>query len=1294
MLHSFKVIFGLASFMPHGHCYLWKTGLVGLHITADVLTALAYYSISIALFYFVCQRKDLPFKWIFLLFGAFIISCGTTHILEVWTLWHPDYWISGGVKAFTALVSVFTALELLLLIPQALLLPSPDTLQQLNEELKLAHTRFAGILDIASDAIVSIDADQHITLFNRSAEQIFGYTADEAIGQPLSLLLPQQFTTLHPVYVKNFGLQEGKTRHMGDRSQIFGRRKNGTEFPAEASISRLEVAGEQILTVFLRDISDRQQVEAALQEQQHVLRQVIDINPNLISVKDWNGRFTLANQALAEAYNTTVENLIGKTEADFSVSTTETERHLQIDRQIMETLQPLLHQEESFTDLAGKVQHFQISRKPFVSVDGQTRYLFGVATDITRLKQTTAALQESEERFRRAFDDSAIGMALNNLGGRWLKVNPAFCTIVGYSEAELTQLTFQELSHPGDLQTDLAYIDELLSGKIRSYQMEKRYFHKQGHLVWVLINVSLVRNSHDEPLDFIAQVQDITVRKRMEQALRDSETRFRTLIEDLQVGIIVLNHQAEFLHGNAKALELLGLTESQFEGKTLFDPTWDVIREDSTPFLAQDYPSVQAIVTGQPICNIIMGVHRPQQNDRVWLLVDAKPRLDQTGQVQQVVCTFSDISDRQAALREQQRAEVELETQQVFLRQVMEVVPNIIFVKDREGRIVTVNRAGAMMHGTTVEAMIGKRETDFNPNFTTQQLEGLLAINQQVMRTRQPHTSLAESISSANGEVRWYQTVINPLIDADGNIMGIAGATTDVTSLKLAEQALQQAKEAAEAANRAKSVFLTNMSHELRTPLNIILGFTQLMYRDRRLTPEQQENLRIIQRSGDHLLSLINDVLDLSKIEAGHLTVDENTIDLIDLLRSLRQMFHHRAASKGLQLHLELDSNLPQYVTIDANKLRQILINLLGNAIKFTRQGQITLRVTVESDEPAGQQRERHEESSSASTPLRFVVSDTGIGIAPSEIESIFHAFVQTQAGKSLPEGTGLGLTISRKFVQMLGGDLMVQSTLGQGSTFSFTLPVRPARSTDVSMVLPRPQVISLAPNQPLYRILIVDDQVENRQLLVSLFAPLGLEVREAANGQEAIAQWQQWQPHLIYMDLRLPLVDGYETARKIRATSQEQFPIIIALTAQASSHDRTLALAVGCNDYLGKPIQTEILFSKMAEHLGLKYLYAGEQMGEIDGICPSLAITLHPTDLLVMPPDWITALRDAAQLCDDSRIEHLVQQVPASQESLIQGLRQLAQTYCFKSIVSLTMSGATDGHTQTDVINNQSNPL
>lgn len=525
MSNFLRAIFSVGPFVPHGHCYLWQTGLVGLHVISDALIALAYYSIPIVLFYFVRRRQDLPFKWIFLLFGLFIISCGTTHLLEIWTLWYPTYWLSGGMKAITALISVFTAIELVPVIPEVLAFPKPAELQRLNEELQISQARVAGILDIASDAIISIDLNQRITLFNQAAEKVFGYTAEEALGQSLDLLLPQRFITAHRQHVSQFKTQNGSTRRMGDRSEIFGRRKDGSEFPAEASISRLEIAGEKILTAFLRDISDRKQAEAELQAQQQFLRQVIDSNPSLIFVKDWEGRFTLANQSLAEVYNTTTEDLIGKTDADFCFNSIDAEQYAQADRQVMQTLQPLFNLEESLTLAEGTVRYFQSTKKPLLSADGQARYVLGVANDITHLKQTEAALQQKTEELEAFFSSNIDLLCIANTKGHFLRLNPEWERTLGYSLAELEGRSFLDLVHPDDVELTLTTAQLAEQQLVLSFV--NRYRHQNGSYRWLEWR-SVPRGDR-----IYATARDITDRKQAETQLQASLKEKEILLKEV-----------------------------------------------------------------------------------------------------------------------------------------------------------------------------------------------------------------------------------------------------------------------------------------------------------------------------------------------------------------------------------------------------------------------------------------------------------------------------------------------------------------------------------------------------------------------------------------------------------------------------------------------------------------------------------------------------------------------------------------------------------------------------------------
>ncbi|NEQ78270.1 MAG: response regulator, partial [Okeania sp. SIO2C9] len=363
---------------------------------------------------------------------------------------------------------------------------------------------------------------------------------------------------------------------------------------------------------------------------------------------------------------------------------------------------------------------------------------------------------------------------------------------------------------------------------------------------------------------------------------------------------------------------------------------------------------------------------------------------------------------------------------------------------------------------------------------------------------------------------------------------------------KVAERTeqLSIAKEKAEVANQAKSSFIANMSHELRTPLNAILGFSQIMMRSPTLSPEQKENTTIINKSGNYLLTLINNILDLSKIEAGKMSLNAKTFDFYSLLNELEDLLHITAENKGLTLIFDHQDDVPRYIYTDETKLRQVLINLINNGIKFTKQGGVSLTVGAtekSSLNPSLKKEENHQKST-----MIFEVRDTGAGIAEAETPKLFEAFTQTETGKNSQEGTGLGLPISRKFIQLMGGDITVNSQVGKGTTFRFQIQVNVANKTDIEIEQNPRHVIALKPNQPRYKILIVDDRPTNRLLLIKLLQPLGFELKEAENGKQAIEIWEKWQPHLIWMDMRMPVMDGYEATQIIKGTTKGNATAII----------------------------------------------------------------------------------------------------------------------------------------------------
>lgn len=492
----------------------------------------------------------------------------------------------------------------------------------------------------------------------------------------------------------------------------------------------------------------------------------------------------------------------------------------------------------------------------------------------------------------------------------------------------------------------------------------------------------------------------------------------------------------------------------------------------------------------------------------------------------------------------------------------------------------------------------------------------------------------------------------------------------------------KKAEEAAAAASLAKSQFVANMSHELRTPLNAILGFTQVMSRDSVLSHENLENLRIINRSGQHLLELINDVLDLSKIEAGIIGLDQRSFDLYQLLDTLEEMFQIKAETKKMQLRFSVQANVPQYIKTDEKKLRVCLINLLANAMKFTQDGgRIWLRVSVESNQQQPAESEIHPNYTSVEPLLiLFEVEDTGVGIAAAEIDTLFDAFVQTQAGRKAADGTGLGLTITKKYVQIMGGDIWVKSVLGEGSSFKFNIRVFAAISSEITVATLQ-RVIALEADQPIYRILAVDDNQENRLLLVKMLQPIGFEVREAENGYQAVELWDSWQPHLIWLDTRMPVMDGFEAVRKIRAKEkQTQWrTVIIALTASTFEEKKGEIIAAGCDDFVRKPFQEQILFDKMACYLGVRYLY--QELPRLPiGALRRYCVNEKPDSffgglLAQMPQSWVKELHDAANDVNEELAIQLVDRIWESHPTLAEALKDLLADYRLDKIMDLTQS-------------------
>ncbi len=531
----------------------------------------------------------------------------------------------------------------------------------------------------------------------------------------------------------------------------------------------------------------------------------------------------------------------------------------------------------------------------------------------------------------------------------------------------------------------------------------------------------------------------------------------------------------------------------------------------------------------------------------------------------------------------------DLQDQKAFLRQVIDIIPNIIFVKDLEGRFTLVNKTLADLHFTTTDEMIGKTAADYLSN--SEEVQRFRDHEAEMIRAPRELSAPEEHVTDAHGTVRWLQTVRRPLFSGAGRLAQILGVAVDITHRKQTEEELRQARDAAEAASRAKSEFLANMSHEIRTPMNGIIGMAELAMSAQ--GEEQREYLSLVRSSAEALLVILNDILDYSKIEAGKITLDSSPFKLPELIHNTVATIGITAAKKKLQVISTLAPDVPEELMGDSVRLRQVLLNLTGNAIKFTSRGEVAVTVAVENRNPAD-------------ITLRFSVRDTGIGIPPEKQPRIFRAFEQADSSTTRQYGgTGLGLAISRRIVELMGGNIWLESYPGAGSTFYFTAKFKvvaiPRRTPLESTVIAHaPVTASAEPSPGSLRILLAEDSPVNQKLATVVLGKMGHRVILAPNGLEAVESWRQQSFDLILMDVQMPEMDGLEATRRIREeekASGNHIPII-AMTAHAMSGDRERCLEAGMDDHITKPVTRKVLSDAIARHAPSESAFSASSSG------------------------------------------------------------------------------------------------
>ncbi len=672
--------------------------------------------------------------------------------------------------------------------------------------------------------------------------------------------------------------------------------------------------------------------------------------------------------------------------------------------------------------------------------------------------------------------------------------------------------------------------------------------------------------------------------------IRRREERFRGLTENGTDITLAVRGDGTIVYQSPSHGPILGYARNALMGTRVEDL---IHPEDQTEWAAAH----QTLLDGERITGAIFRL-RTEGGDYRHVELNAVNLLDNRA-LSAIVVNARDITDRMAA-------EAELRESEASLRAVFDGVNVAISIHDLDGHIIDVNERLITLYGIDRDETKG---LDFPEHFTG---------------PSSPVDRLPDLWSAVvDGETRFFEWEARR--PGDGTCFPvdvflrriqlrdrfvILASVHDITERKAAENALKSAKDAAESANRAKSEFLANMSHELRTPLNGILGYAQVLGRDTDLSQRQREAIEMIRRSGNHLLRMINDVLDLSKIEARRMELDPRPFHLPRFLQGIAEIQGQAARDKGLGFKMPLPEGLPTVVLGDETRLRQVLLNLIGNSVKFTRRGHVG--ITVSTDDCNG---------------IRFAVEDTGAGIAPDRRESIFEPFVQLPGDVRKVEGTGLGLAISRRLVRMMGGELRLDSEPGRGSTFWFEIDL-PAVDADVAIggeADARPPIVGYRGKRK--RILIADDVGINRTLLADILVPLGFEVREAEHGEAAETLAARFLPDLVLMDLYMPRRDGFEATRRIRSIPALAETKVIAVTASVSEAVRQQCHDAGCVDYITKPVDLEPLLDRMAIHLGLEWIREGE---------PPKPGTEAPPESMVPPPaDSIRELADLARAGD-----------------------------------------------------------
>ncbi len=1010
----------------------------------------------------------------------------------------------------------------------------------------------AGIVESSQDAIISTTPSGTIATWNGAAEAIFGYNADEVIGRPASMIVaPERHSRLGYFMERvahGFTLSQHETLCLNKDGKRFYASVTG--FPVTDGSGRVVR-----LSAIVRDISAQKAAEAALRESEERFRLIADSCPAMLWVTDAQGETEFLNRAFRDFSGLDSEHTT-RVEWRSVLHPDDAPEYLDAFKRAIED-RAHFRAEVRVRRGDGEWRWFGSYAAPRTSMDGGFVGHVGLSADITDRKSAEQALRESEERFRRQFADSSVVMLLIDAeNSKIVDANDAAVRFYGYKREQLLAME----------KSDINVLPESeLRRLISTIQNEGQLFHfrhrlADGSVRDVEVASSRIRLRSRDVLHSI--VFDVTERRRAEEAVKLSEARLRGITDAAQDAIVMMDPNGAVSYWNPAAEKMLGYRYDEAIGKHLHRL---LVPERYVKSYEAAFPEFLATGRGKAVGTTLE--LQAKRSDGQEIIVDVSLSAIQLNEKWHAVGIMRDITKRKEIERALERSEEKF-------RHLAENIQEVFWIADPcSRRPLYISPAFKEVWGRSCESAYDGQASWFDPVHPDDLPEArrLFAVEGTGKAAEAQYR-----IRTPDGREKWIHDRAFPVYDENGEMTRIVGIAQDITERKRYEAELIRAREMADAANTAKTTFLAHMSHEIRTPMNGVIGMLQLMD-ETELTEVQRGYARLAHESSLFLLGILNDILDLSKIEAGKISLESVQFGLRSIVGKAASSLKVQADAKGLSLECNVEDGVPDDLEGDSQRLRQVLTNLVSNAIKFTHRGGVTVSV-------------RLEEQISNSAMLRFSVRDTGIGIRPDQANEIFKPFVQADSSTTRKYGgTGLGLAISKEIVELMGGRIGVDSKEGDGSDFWFTAAFavsrEKSRTEDAGNGCPVQKCDIPQWSGPRKTILVADDDPTNRTVLQALLDRLGYSNTVVNNGAEAVEAVQQHEYDLILMDWQMPIMNGKQATRHIRQSKQSGIPIV-AVTASAMTRDRQDCIAAGANDYLLKPIDLYRLSSMLNKWL------------------------------------------------------------------------------------------------------------